>query len=116
MIIPKGSYPALRDAGLDSLQRTIAELVPWLAERVGHRDWPTRITQTAVGLLQDHMLARALRWQAGPPPAVAVLLRVQLGVPRLADLPLRVAAFGLRPEHVSSTAQAAAQVRDCRDP
>jgi 2-polyprenyl-6-methoxyphenol hydroxylase-like FAD-dependent oxidoreductase len=64
------------------------------------RNWPIRITQTAVGLLQDRVLARALRWQAGPPRAVAVLLRVLLGVWLLADLPLRVAAFGLRPEHV----------------
>jgi 2-polyprenyl-6-methoxyphenol hydroxylase-like FAD-dependent oxidoreductase len=177
MIIPKGSFPALRDAGLDSLHRTIVKLIPWLADRVGHlrawsqvsllsvqadrlvqwwrpgllligdaahvmspvagnginyavadavatanllgdplaartlsdrdlmavqrrRNWPIRITQTAVGLLQDRMLARALRWQAGPPRAVAVLLRVLLGVPLLADLPLRMAAFGLRPEHV----------------
>jgi 2-polyprenyl-6-methoxyphenol hydroxylase-like FAD-dependent oxidoreductase len=80
------------------------------------RDWPTRLTQTAVGLLQDRMLAQALRWQAGPPPAVAVLLRVLLAVPRLADLPLRVAAFGLRPEHVASNTQANPQVRDCQDP
>jgi hypothetical protein len=45
-----------------------------------------------------------------------VLLRVLLGIPRLADLPLRVAAFGLRPEHVSSNTQAHPQVRDCQDP
>ena len=38
--IPKGSYPALRAAGLEPLQHTIASIVPWLADRVeALADW-----------------------------------------------------------------------------
>ncbi len=35
MVIPKGSWPQLRAAGLDALRRTIAGLAPWLTGRVG---------------------------------------------------------------------------------
>jgi 2-polyprenyl-6-methoxyphenol hydroxylase-like FAD-dependent oxidoreductase len=39
-IFAKGGYQRLRAAGLDTLRRSIAELVPWLAGRVGLlRDW-----------------------------------------------------------------------------
>src|SRR5260370_13016553 len=40
MVIPKGSWPQLRAAGLQALRDTIAELVPWLSGRVGQpADW-----------------------------------------------------------------------------
>jgi len=40
MVIPKGSWPQLRGAGLDALRRTIAELIPWLTGRTGQlADW-----------------------------------------------------------------------------
>jgi 2-polyprenyl-6-methoxyphenol hydroxylase-like FAD-dependent oxidoreductase len=39
-IFAKGGYQRLRAAGLDTLRRSIAELVPWVAGRVGLlRDW-----------------------------------------------------------------------------
>ena len=173
MVIPKGSWPQLRAAGLAALRRTVVELVPWLAGRVegladwaqvsllsvtadrlpkwyrpgllligdaAHvmspvagnginyaiadavaaanllarplatgqlterdlaavqrvRQWPTRITQRVVGVLQDRLLAGALGSATGPPKLVRGLLRV----PLLRDLAPRLAAFGARPEHV----------------
>jgi 2-polyprenyl-6-methoxyphenol hydroxylase-like FAD-dependent oxidoreductase len=60
------------------------------------RQWPTRITQKVVGVLQDRLLARALRSATGPPKLVRALLRV----PLLRDVAPRLAAFGARPEHV----------------
>ena len=39
-IIPKGTYPELRHAGIEQLQRFYAELVPEFADRMGHlQDW-----------------------------------------------------------------------------
>ena len=39
-VIPKGSYRQLHDAGIDTLQKSIADLAPELADRVEHlRDW-----------------------------------------------------------------------------
>jgi 2-polyprenyl-6-methoxyphenol hydroxylase-like FAD-dependent oxidoreductase len=160
MVIPKGSWPQLRAAGLDALRGTIAGLVPWLEGRTGQladwsqvsllsvtadrlprwhrpglagnginyavadavaaanllarplaagtlterdlaavqrrRQWPTRITQKVIGVLQDRLLARALRVATGPPKPVRWLLRT----PLVRDLAPRLAAFGARPEHV----------------
>ncbi|PKB32915.1 2-polyprenyl-6-methoxyphenol hydroxylase-like FAD-dependent oxidoreductase [Pseudonocardia alni] len=33
--LPKGGYPALREAGVEYVRREVAERVPWLADRVG---------------------------------------------------------------------------------
>lgn len=33
--LPKGGYPALREAGVEHVRREVAGLVPWLADRVG---------------------------------------------------------------------------------
>jgi 2-polyprenyl-6-methoxyphenol hydroxylase-like FAD-dependent oxidoreductase len=39
-IFPKGGYQRLRAAGLDTLRRSITDLVPWLADRIDElRDW-----------------------------------------------------------------------------
>ncbi|WP_406698207.1 FAD-dependent oxidoreductase [Singulisphaera sp. Ch08] len=39
-VILKGSFQQLRESGLEALQRSFAELVPWLADRVGLlTDW-----------------------------------------------------------------------------
>jgi 2-polyprenyl-6-methoxyphenol hydroxylase-like FAD-dependent oxidoreductase len=39
-LFPKGGYQRLRAAGLHELRRSIAELVPWVADRVDRlRDW-----------------------------------------------------------------------------
>jgi 2-polyprenyl-6-methoxyphenol hydroxylase-like FAD-dependent oxidoreductase len=39
-VFPKGGYQQLRSAGLDVLRRSVAELVPWLGDRVDQlNDW-----------------------------------------------------------------------------
>jgi len=39
-VFPKGGYQQIKQAGLDALRRSIAELAPWLADRVDLlRDW-----------------------------------------------------------------------------
>ncbi len=62
------------------------------------RQWPTRITQAVVGQIQDRALARMLRPGSRAPNARVV--RALTRIPGLPYLPLRLAAFGLRPEHV----------------
>ena len=37
-VIRKGGYQQLRAAGIESFQRRVAELVPWLGDRVGQLD------------------------------------------------------------------------------
>lgn len=60
------------------------------------RLWPTRLTQVAVAQIHDRVLTRMSR-AATPPAVVRPLLRSPLG-----GLGLRLAAFGLRPEHVGA--------------
>ena len=175
-VLPKGSYAALHAAGLVALRHTVAQLVPWLADRthqladwkqvallsvasdrlprwyqpgllfigdaahvmspVGgnginyavqdavaaanllagplqagrlrlrdlaavqrRRDWPTRLTQAAVTQIQNQVLAPALRSER----RAFDVLRLLLCVPLVRDLPPRLLAFGVRPEHVRVT-------------
>ena len=46
--IPKGTYPEQRAAGLEALRRTVAALVPWLADRVGALDDWRRVAVLSV--------------------------------------------------------------------
>lgn len=62
------------------------------------RDWPTRLTQFAVAQMQERGLARVLNGRFRPPNPK--LLQTLLRLPLLGTLPLRLAAFGVRPEHV----------------
>jgi 2-polyprenyl-6-methoxyphenol hydroxylase-like FAD-dependent oxidoreductase len=57
-VIPKGSYQRLRQAGLESLRQSIAQLVPWLADRVGElTDW----RQTSLLSVESRRLRRWYR-------------------------------------------------------
>jgi 2-polyprenyl-6-methoxyphenol hydroxylase-like FAD-dependent oxidoreductase len=81
-------------------------LAPPLARgRVSERDlaavqrrrfWPTRLTQLGVAQIQDRVLARMGGGAIGPPAIARAFLRSPLG-----GAALRIAAFGLRPEHVA---------------
>jgi 2-polyprenyl-6-methoxyphenol hydroxylase-like FAD-dependent oxidoreductase len=62
------------------------------------RDWPVRLTQFAVAQMQERGLAKVLSQRVRPPNPK--LLEALLRVPLLGSLPLRLAAFGVRPEHV----------------
>ena len=46
--IPKGTYPEQRAAGLEALRRTVAALVPWLADRVDALDDWRRVALLSV--------------------------------------------------------------------
>lgn len=54
--IPKGSYPRVREAGVQPIHEFIAECVPWLADRIGRL---TDINQTTL-LSVD--ISRVQRW------------------------------------------------------
>lgn len=178
MVIPKGSYTALRAEGLAAVRSIVADAAPWLGDRiealrewkqiavlsvqadllrrwwrpgllligdaahamspvagnginyaiadavaaanrlatplaqlrVSERDlaavqrrrfWPTRFTQLGVAQIQDRVLARMGSGAIRPPAIVRALLRSPLG-----GVALRVAAFGLRPEHVANDLRA----------
>lgn len=62
------------------------------------RNWPTRITQFAVGRAQHRLLAAISSGRAGPPAPVRLAFRI----PFLRRQAIRIAAFGLRPERVAS--------------
>lgn len=54
-VIVKGSFHELRAGGLEALRRSLAEMVPWLAGRVGHlTDWK----QVAVLAVESSRLPR----------------------------------------------------------
>jgi 2-polyprenyl-6-methoxyphenol hydroxylase-like FAD-dependent oxidoreductase len=57
---------------------------------------PARLTQLGVAQIQDRVLARMGGTTVGPPAIARALLRSPIG-----GVALRLAAFGLRPEHVT---------------
>src|SRR5207253_1894580 len=64
------------------------------------REWPTRFIQGLQGIVQKQVLSRVLRSDRAV--RVPRLLRLLLKLPVLRDLPARVVAFGVRPEHVEA--------------
>ena len=83
----KGSQAQLRD--LD---------VKHLAKVQRRRELPTRMIQRAQALIQQQVLARALR--SNEPFAPPLPLRLFLRVPILRDIPARIVAFGFWPVRV----------------
>jgi 2-polyprenyl-6-methoxyphenol hydroxylase-like FAD-dependent oxidoreductase len=63
------------------------------------REWPTRVTQRLQLLVQNRVIAPALKAQqtAAPPSILRLLARW----PQLRRIPARLVGIGIRPEHVS---------------
>jgi 2-polyprenyl-6-methoxyphenol hydroxylase-like FAD-dependent oxidoreductase len=70
----------------------------YLAAVQRRREWPTRLIQRFQALIQQRVLASALR--SNVPFAPPLFLRLLLRVPVLRDLPGRIVAFGVWPVHV----------------
>jgi 2-polyprenyl-6-methoxyphenol hydroxylase-like FAD-dependent oxidoreductase len=74
--------------------------VGYLAAVQRRRELPTRFIQAAQALVQNQLVANALR--ADTPFATPLLLRLLSRVPVLRDIPARIVAFGLWPVKVKS--------------
>ena len=84
---------------LKASQSQIRDLdVKHLAKVQRRRELPTRMIQGAQALIQQQVLARALR--SNEPFAPPLALRLFLRVPILRDIPARIVAFGFWPVRV----------------
>src|SRR5215207_10055661 len=72
--------------------------IKYLAAVQRRREWPTRLIQRFQALLQQRVLASALR--SSEPFAPSLPLRLLLRVPVLRDIPARIIAFGVWRVHV----------------
>ena len=70
----------------------------YLAAVQRRREWPTRLIQRFQALIQQRVLASALR--SSEPFAPPLPLRLLLRVPVLRDIPARIIAFGVWRVHV----------------
>jgi 2-polyprenyl-6-methoxyphenol hydroxylase-like FAD-dependent oxidoreductase len=75
-----------------------------LAEVQRQREWPTRLMQAVQTLIQQQVIAGALRSSA--PVRLPILARLLLRLPIVRDLPARLIAFGVRPVHVEHSSWA----------
>ena len=72
-----------------------------LAKVQSEREWPTRFIQSLQAVVQRRIIAGAL--DANKPFNFPLVLRLMLRIPILRDLPARIIAFGIRPEHLKSS-------------
>ena len=84
---------------LKESQARLVELdTKYLAAVQRRRELPTRLIQRAQALIQQQVLARALR--SNEPFAPPLLIRLLLGVPLVRNIPSRIVAFGFWPVRV----------------
>lgn len=74
-----------------------------LAKVQKRREWPTKFIQRMQSAVQKRIIAGAL--DTSKPFKFPLLLRIMLRVPVLRDLPARIVAFGVRPEHLYQEAR-----------
>ena len=66
------------------------------------REFPVKMTQRMQVVMQDNIVAMALKQQAGQPFKAPLALRVITAVPWLQGITARFLGLGVRPEHVHS--------------
>ena len=72
-----------------------------LARVQKRRMWPTRVVQTAQVFAQDNFVAPTLKAQRGRVRAPWVVRHIQ-SIPILRNMPAKVFAMGVRPEHIAT--------------
>jgi 2-polyprenyl-6-methoxyphenol hydroxylase-like FAD-dependent oxidoreductase len=75
-----------------------------LARVQSRRMWPTKITQAGQVFIQDRLITAVLRRDA--PIRLPWILKLLGRLPWLQRIPARVLGLGVRPEHVSASANA----------
>jgi 2-polyprenyl-6-methoxyphenol hydroxylase-like FAD-dependent oxidoreductase len=67
------------------------------------REWPVKVVQRVQIAMQKRLISRVLE-QSGEPPRVPALLHFLLGFRTVRHLPARLFGYGLRQEHVHTSA------------
>ncbi|WP_020658953.1 FAD-dependent oxidoreductase [Amycolatopsis benzoatilytica] len=111
--LPKGGYPAAREAGVAPIRATVAELVPWLADRV------PLLTDFAQTTLLSVDISRVPQWWKpgllligdaahviSPVGGNGILMAVQDAVAAARHLAPAARAGGPLPDHVLAAVQA----------
>ena len=72
------------------------------------REFPVKMTQRMQVVMQDNIVAMALK-QAGQPLKAPLALRVITAIPWLQGITARFLGLGVRPEHVHSPVEGSSQ-------
>ncbi len=75
-----------------------------LAKVQREREWPTRVIQAVQSFAQKRIIASVLQSRAAP--SIPWFVRVLFRTPVVRDIPARILAFGIRPEHVRESKEA----------